>query len=93
MLFSLLDMSIRCEHVHRLKLWKYLNFFGLLWKLSKYAENLIYQLLTNFLFWTSIRCLKLNLVFISRLTSKCATQNLKKQFYSIDMLKYYGQLI
>ena len=48
--------------------------FGLLWQRSKCTESPVHQLFQYFLFWT---CMKLNVVLISCLTGKCATQNLK----------------
>ena len=69
-------MAIRCEHVHRLELWK----FGLLWQRSKCADSPIYHLFLCFLF----ACPKLNFVIISRLTGKRATQNFKT--YAISSL-------
>ena len=47
--------------------------FGLLWLRSKCAESSIYQLFPYVLFMTDA-CPKINFVFISRLTGKCATQ-------------------
>ena len=78
-LFWLLNMAIRCEHIHILELGKSFKFW-VLWQRSKWVESPTYRLFPYFLFWTCMS--KLNFVFISRLTDKCATQNLI-QIYTI----------
>ena len=71
--FTLLNMSMRCEHVHGLELQKSFKFWVAVAAYSKCAEKPVDQL---FLFWTRRSEFKSRPFHL--LTDKCAAYFLKK---------------
>ena len=72
-------MAIRCEHVLRLELRKSLQILAAVQR-SKFAESPVYQF--SRISYFGHACPKINFGLISRLTGKCATQNLKNPLVS-----------